>query len=215
VIGNRLTRCDRGETLERFFDFLDRLFGLPYWQMALLAVLVVGMAVGGYFILRPSARPVAEFQAAEEEAGESGKEGQLQLTVHVSGAVKYPGVVLLEKDDRVMDAIEAAGGPLPEADLEKLNLAQIVQDGQKIAVPVKGESGTQSDPGQGEEKGKVNLNTADQKGLEELPGIGPTLAERIIAYREKKGGFRSVDELKQVSGIGEKKFAEIRDMIEI
>lgn len=137
------------------------------------------------------------------------------MTVHVAGAVKHPGVVLLAHGDRVLDAIEAAGGPLPEADLENLNLAQAVQDGQKIAVRVRGEGGNEAASGSGEEQEKINLNSADRKSLEGLPGIGPTLAERIIAYRDKKGGFSNVEELKQVSGIGEKKFEEIRDMVEI
>jgi competence protein ComEA len=201
--------------LERFFDFLERLFGLPYWQIAVVAMVTAGLAVGGYFILRPPSRPAGDFLAAEEAARGDPQPETLELTVHVSGAVAHPGVVLLVEGDRVIDAIEAAGGPLPEADLDNLNLAQAVQDGQKIAVPVRGAAASEATSGSGEVKKRINLNTADAKSLEELPGIGPTLAERIIAYRDKKGGFRSVEELKQVSGIGEKKFEEIRDMVEI
>jgi competence protein ComEA len=201
--------------LERFSGFLDRLFSLPYWQIALLAVVAAGLAVGGYLILRPPSRPAGDFLAAEEAAPVGSRSGPQELTVHVAGAVKHPGVVLLAHGDRVLDAIEAAGGPLPEADLENLNLAQAVQDGQKIAVRVRGEGGNEAASGSGEEQEKINLNSADRKSLEGLPGIGPTLAERIIAYRDKKGGFSNVEELKQVSGIGEKKFEEIRDMVEI
>lgn len=199
--------------MEKFSAFLDKLSGLPYWQIALLALLVAGAAVGGYFVLRPPPRPESSFHPAEGTAPEE----RPQLTVHVAGAVSHPGVVLLEEGDRVIDAIEEAGGPLPEADLEGLNLAQAVQDGQKILVPREGETkdGGLNPSGKGGSGGKVNLNSAGQRELEELPGIGPTLAERIIAYREKKGGFKSVEELKQVSGIGEKKFEELRDLVEI
>jgi len=197
--------------LDRLSDFLDRFLDLPYWQMGVLAVLTVALAAGGYFILRPPARPDSDFQAVEEAGLHAGPQ---ELTVHVSGAVTHPGVVLLAEGDRVIDAIEAAGGPLPEADLDGLNLALTVQDGQKIAVPLRGETGGTS-PGGGETQKKINLNTADAESLEGLPGIGPTLAERIISYRENQGGFRSVEELKQVSGIGDKKFEEIEGLVEI
>ncbi|MEW6552930.1 MAG: helix-hairpin-helix domain-containing protein [Actinomycetota bacterium] len=201
--------------LERFSAFLDRLIGLPYWQLALLAVLAAGLAVGGYFVLRPAPRQLGEFQAAAETAADDPSPDEGELTVHVAGAVVNPGVVLLAPGDRVMDAVAAAGGPLPEADLDGLNLAQPVQDGQKITVPCQGEAEATPSPGSGGESGKIDLNTAGLEELEKLPGIGPTLAERIISYREKKGGFRSVEELKQVSGIGDKKFEEIRDLVEI
>ncbi|MBN2027484.1 MAG: helix-hairpin-helix domain-containing protein [Actinobacteria bacterium] len=202
--------------LEKLSSFLDRLSGLPYWQIAVLVIAVAGALVGGYYILRPAPRPAGVFQSqAEEVDGNAGQRGKQELTVHVAGSVSHPGVVLLEEGDRVIDAIVAAGGPLPEADLERLNLAQEVQDGQKITVPVRGtvenmESGEPDSTGE-----RINLNTSSRSELEELPGIGPTLAERIIAYREKKGGFSSVEELKQVSGIGEKKFEELRDLVEI
>ena len=202
--------------LERFSAFLNRLIGLPYWQLALLAVLAAGLAVGGYFVLRPSPRPVGDFQAVGEPSAEGCEQEEAgELTVHVAGAVRHPGVVLLAPGDRVIDAITAAGGLLPEADLEGLNLAQPVQDGQKINVLRAGEGSGLAAAGGGEESSKVDLNTAGIEELESLPGIGPTLAERIIAYREKRGGFHSVEELKQVSGIGDKKFEEIRELVEI
>jgi competence protein ComEA len=199
--------------LEKFSAFLDRLSSLPYWQIALLVMLIVGASVGGYFILRPVPRPQSVFHSMEEAATEEPR----QLTVYVTGAVCHPGVIRLEEGDRIIDAIEEAGGPLPEANLESLNLAQTVQDGQKILVPRVEETGNGGlhPSGEAGNDAKVNINLAAQRELEELPGIGPTLAERIVAYREKKGGFKSVDELKQVSGIGDKKFEEISDLIEI
>jgi len=203
--------------LDKISDFLDRLFGLPRWQLAVILLLTAAVIAAGYLVLRPPSRPTGEFQPAGEEDGAEDEVGARELTVHVAGAVAHPGVVLLAQGDRVIDAIEAAGGPLPEADLENMNLAQVVQDGQKIAVPRKGAGavpGT-ADAETAAGETRVNLNTADMKTLEELPGIGPTLAERIVAYREKHGGFRSVDELKKVSGIGDKKIEEIRDLVEI
>ena len=198
--------------LDRFSSFLDGVRDLPYWQMGVIAVLVAALAAGAYFVLRPAQRQEAEFLSAEEAAPEELRE----ITVHVAGAVSHPGVVRLREGDRVIDAIEEAGGPLPEADLEALNLAQEVSDGQKIHVRVAGEDGGEgAGTAGGSGGGKVNINLADRGELEELPGIGPTLAERIIAYREKTGGFRSVEELKQVSGIGEKKLEEIRDLVEV
>jgi competence protein ComEA len=199
--------------LEYISNLVDRLNRLPYWQVGLLILLLICIVAGGYIMLKPPPRPTPDFVPNEETAA---REPQ-QLTVHVAGAVKNPGVVRIEEGKRVIDAIEQAGGPLPEADLDALNLAQQVQDGQRINVPRQGEATVGAGTGAtGNESGhKVNINLASARELEELPGIGPTLAERIVAYREKKGGFKKVDELKQVSGIGEKKFEELRDYVEI
>ena len=195
--------------LEKIADLLDRLSALPHWQLAVIAVLAVGVLAGGFFLLRPASRPRGELHVVEEEAAAEPR----ILTVHVAGAVARPGVVRLQEGARVLDAVEGAGGPLPEADLDALNLAQQVQDGQKITVPRKGEGG---EAGESRKKGgKININTADAEELEKLPGVGPTLAERIVSYRDKNGAFSSIEELKKVSGIGEKKFAEIRDLVEI
>lgn len=190
-------------------EFLDRLTSLPYWQLGSLALVVALLGVGGYLVLRPPSRPAGVFHAA----GEAEEPDKGQITVHVCGAVLHPGVVRLPEGSRVMDAVEGAGGPLPEADLDALNLAQVVQDGQKINVPRAGEGGGSS--GGKEGGGKININAATRQDLESLPGIGPTLAERIVSYREKVGAFRSLDELKRISGIGEKKFQEIKDLVEI
>jgi competence protein ComEA len=148
------------------------------------------------------------------------------LVVHVAGAVAHPGVVRLESGDRVIDAVEAAGGGLPNADLDRLNLAAKVADGQRIAVAVVGapatpEVGTSSGAaaGPGDPSGGppplINVNTATATELEELPGIGPTLAEAIVAERERRGGFRSVGELQDVRGIGEGRYADIKDLVSV
>jgi len=190
---------------------MDKLAGLPYWQTAALALLLIAAGLAGYLVLRPPSRPESHLHSTQDTEAQEAP----QLSVHVVGAVSYPGVYRLEEGDRVIDAIEEAGGPLPEADLESLNLAQTVNDGQKVMVPRLGEeAASSSSKGEGESD-RVNINNASEKELEELPGIGPTLAGRIVSYREKSGGFRSVEELKQVTGIGEKKFAEIKDLVEI
>jgi competence protein ComEA len=142
--------------------------------------------------------------------------------VHVVGAVRASGVVQLPPGARVRDAVAAAGGAADDADLERLNLAAPVTDGQRIAVPRLGDpappapAGDPSAAGSGRSGapvGPIDLNTATASDLETLPGIGPTLADAIVREREKRGGFKSVDDLKQVRGIGEARFAEIRDLV--
>lgn len=129
-----------------------------------------------------------------------------ELKVHVVGAVESPGVYSLERGSRIEDAISLAGAK-PEADLNALNLAAILQDGQRVWVPetappaAEGEAAASPGVGAG---GKVNINTADARQLEALPGVGPAIAERIIRYREENGPFGMVEDLINVSGIGEK-----------
>lgn len=166
-----------------------------------------------------------ESTAAEAKTTSTTGAGGL-LVVHVAGAVAHPGVVRVESGDRVIDAVEAAGGGLPNADLDRLNLAAKVADGQRIAVAVVGapaapEIGTSSGAvaGPGDPAGGppplININTATSTELEELPGIGPTLAEAIVAERERRNGFRSVGELQDVRGIGEARYADIKDLVSV
>jgi len=162
---------------------------------------------------------------AKQNAG-SGKE----LAVHVAGAVSNPGVYYFLEGTRVIAAVEKAG-PLPEADLNSLNLAQQLVDGSKIYVPRQGEASvSQGSSGSSSIRnpfsnslsssqnsgGKVNINTASVEELDKaLPGIGPTLAQRIVDYREQHGPFRSPEDLKNVSGIGERRFEQIKDLVTI
>jgi competence protein ComEA len=141
------------------------------------------------------------------------------VTVHVAGAVKTPGVIALPVGARVIDAVEGAGGGLPDADLDRLNLAAKLVDGQRILVTKIGQAapaadasmgGSTADPGSG---AVIDLNNATSAQLETLPGIGPALADAIIAERDRRGGFRSVNELREVRGIGEKRFADLRDHV--
>ena len=157
---------------------------------------------------------VQEDATAGETAADSAapENASGEVVVHVAGAVSSPGVYTLPADSRVDDAVRAAGATA-DADLSQLNLAQKLADGQKITVPVAGatpadgsSAATTADSDNG---GLININTATQEELESLPSIGEVRAQAIIAYREEHGGFRTIDELKEVSGIGDKIFADI------
>jgi competence protein ComEA len=149
------------------------------------------------------------------------------LYVHVAGAVRRPGLIRVPSGTRVATALERAGGPTRRADLTLVNLAARVQDGQQIVVPIAGAaggagagvaSGAGSGPaasGAGTAPGvKIHLSTATVDQLDEVDGIGPTLAERIVEYRDAQGGFRSVEDLAQVEGIGEKRLTTLRDSLQ-
>ncbi|WP_166983731.1 ComEA family DNA-binding protein [Paramicrobacterium fandaimingii] len=135
------------------------------------------------------------------------------IYVHVLGAVASPGLYQLSDGARVMDAVAAAGGLTDDADEAAINLARFVTDGEQVRVPEVGETAEQQEGK--DAQGRVNLNTATAEQLEELPNIGPALAERIIAWRDDNGGFRSVDDLRNVSGIGEKTFATLKDLVTV
>lgn len=148
---------------------------------------------------------------------------ETEMYVDVDGAVASPGVYRLKDGARVAQAIDAAGGLTPDADLTGLNRASKVADGQKIYVPKVGEQaavagdgadgGAAASPGVGDATGLVNINTASASELQTLSGIGPSMAQSIIDERTQNGAFTSVDDLMRVSGIGEKKFAKIKDCI--
>ncbi|MGO2774465.1 MAG: CRISPR-associated protein Cas5 [Brachybacterium tyrofermentans] len=180
----------------------------------------------------PAGGPDAAAGSAPGATGEAGEgppsgsqTGQGQVVVHVSGAVQSPGVVHLPPGSRVEDALQAAGGTAKEADLAAINLARPLADGEQIHVPVPGEEvphvpapgdaesggGTDGVSGAGADGGTIDLNTASAAQLEELPGVGPSIAQRILEHREKNGPFASVDGLLEVSGIGPATLEKIRD----
>lgn len=137
------------------------------------------------------------------------------LHVHAAGAVVHPGVVTVPAGSRVTDVVAAAGGPTPEADLDQINLAAPVTDGERVYIPRRGETAVAAPSGAGgvaaaKADGLVNINDADQAALETLPGVGPSTAQAIIEYRTEHGRFRSVDDLLNVRGIGPAKLSQIK-----
>jgi competence protein ComEA len=129
--------------------------------------------------------------------------------VHVVGEVNHPGLYELPAGDRIVDAVAAAGGFTAAADQTNLNLAQVIEDGQQIVVAATGAAPAVVAAGAAA-GGTVDINSADATALQTLDGIGPALAQRILAYRTAHGGFRSVNDLQNVTGIGPKKFAAIK-----
>lgn len=165
----------------------------------------------GLGIMRGQAQPVQSVPMTEE-AGDVAVAGELY--VHVLGQVTHPGLYMLELDARVVDALAAAGGTLADADLQAVNLARPLSDGEQLIVPVvgaAGEGGESTPAGDG----LVDLNNADQAALETLPRIGPALAQRIIDWRDENGRFQSVDDLLAVPGIGEKMLAGLADLVRV
>lgn len=147
------------------------------------------------------------------------------IIVHVIGSVKTKGIVKLKQGSRISDVIEAAGGITEDADLSKINLAYVVEDGQKIYVPNKNDSENTNniteeagenvvgDSNTVSESGKVNINTASQTELETLSGIGPSTALKIINYRNENGNFEKIEDIKNVPGIGDTKFESLKENI--
>ncbi len=147
------------------------------------------------------------------------------VLVHVAGAVVHPGVVQLKAGSRVIDALEAVGGGVPGADLDRLNLAAKLTDGERVAVPKIGEQPPAEIPngaaaGAGitsvpTSDAPLDLNSATPAQLDELPGIGPSLAASIVAERTKRGGFGSVNDLRSVRGIGDGRFADLAPLVHV
>lgn len=150
------------------------------------------------------------------------------MAVHVTGEVKKPGVVKVKEGSRIEDIIEAAGGLTENADTTNINLAYMVEDGMKIRIPNTNEEDIEEnyisvDSGKGvimsEESNSsssvVNINTANETELEQLPGIGPSISSKIIDYRNQNGKFKNIEDIKNVTGIGDTKFEKIKDFIKV
>lgn len=149
-----------------------------------------------------------------------------KIVIYITGAVKNEGIYEIEENSRIADCIEESGGLTEEANIDNINLAYIVQDGMKIHIPKKGENTnniidntneyiTKENDKETNKSDKININTATQTELERLPGIGSSTATKIIDYRKQKGKFSSIEEIKEVNGIGENKYSKIKDLITI
>ncbi len=183
------------------------------WVIIIALILVAGLG----FLFYPDRtkeeelfQPVAETSQKPEEKEKT--EAIKDIVIDLKGAVKKPGIYLLSEGSRLYEAIERAGGYKEDADVKQVNGAQLLTDGEGIYIPTVGEQAT--GPGQGQ-KGKVNLNKATEEELQTLSGIGPSRARAIIQYRQEHGGFKSVDELKNVSGIGDKTFEKLKPEISV
>lgn len=220
-----------------------------YQTIAAILISAIILAGAGFHVVRSRAvgappASVKLLQPGESTAEETPSEPEPPRTVcvHVAGKVAKSGVYEMEPGSRVKDAIDAAGGASPNADLETLNLAERLQDGQQIYITTKGQvpapvvsvvSGGESrtpdkvsapavrSGSSGIEKyskpgdGTVSINTASAADLQHLPGVGPAMSQRIIDYRTANGGFKSVDELEEVKGIGPKTLARMKPFVRL
>ena len=149
-------------------------------------------------------------------ATKAGTGSSASIFVHVIGEVEHPGLFTLRDGDRVVDAIAAAGGFTDTADQAQVNLARFVSDGEQLVVPVVGAAPPVAGAaGAGVGGGKVNLNTADLTTLETLPRVSPAMAQRIIDWRTSKGRFSSVEDLMSVTGVGDKTFEQLKDLVTV
>lgn len=213
------------------FDVRDKNMELSFKQKLAIgivgALIIIGVGVYIYWANKAEEYDFNDFYANTEPD----KKKENTIIVHITGEVKNAGIIELPEESRIADAIEQAGGVTEEADLDQVNLAFVLSDGQKIYIPNKkereaneekayitAESGNNviiKDKVEGGKKQKVNINEAKQEDFEELPGIGPSIAKKIIEYREQNGKFTSIDELQEVKGIGEAKFENIKEYITV
>lgn len=186
------------------------------------ALLAVGAAVavlllGGQLLTRARSQPAAAVRVPSAPVAAPAPAPRPELVVDVAGAVRRPGLYRLKDGARVADAVARAGGATAKAELDGVNLAAKVADGEQVVVPRRGAGGDAAaggtDAGSAVPTGPVHLNSATAEQLDTLPGVGPVTAQKIVAYREQHGGFRSVDELDAVPGIGPSRIAQLRDLV--
>lgn len=199
--------------------------------------LIVIITIGAYILKTMNKEDKDIFLSENEilnsvENGGTDNEEENKILIHITGSVKAEGVVILNSGDRIIDAIEAAGGEKEDADLSKLNLAYILQDGEKLYVPsindteekvyVTAENGenviTEGAGNTDKVDGKketVNINTATKEELMTLPGVGESTAIKIIDYRKSNGKFQKIEDIKNVPGIGDSKFQNMKEKLSV
>ena len=196
-------------------------------QKIIVVILIIFMCliIGYYFISKTQKNDYSELETiAEEKEQEEETIEEDKIVVHITGEVENEGIIELEKGARISDAIEKAGGTTEEANIANVNLAYSLKDGQKIKIPnineeddeqiIKEEAGEDIIiEGNDKKEEKININTANQTELETLSGIGPSTALKIINYKKEHGKFNNIEEIKNVPGIGESKFENIKEYI--
>ena len=221
--------------MNKIKSFLEKLNIKQKIGLILAALLIVILAFIWLFSIYGNDPPKNEIKKSQESNNEvefklgiKEKENKT-IMVDISGEIITPGVVKLPEGSRIIDAITAAGGKTEDADLSKVNLAYILDDGVQLYIPRYNEKLekeiVQTEPGVGiiqeginttsKKDSKVNINTANKEKLATLPGIGEGTAEKIIEYRSKAGKFKAIDEIKKIPGIGESKFKSLKDKITI
>ncbi|GAB4104618.1 hypothetical protein GCM10028790_36370 [Micromonospora taraxaci] len=188
--------------------------------LAVVAVVVVLGAAAWAWRSRPQSEAVAPLVSEAPSAASTGDPsgpGPGELVVAVAGKVRKPGLVRLPAGSRLADAVQAAGGPLPGVDLALLNPARKVTDGELIVVGVTPPPAPVGPAGGGAATaaGPLNLNTATLAQLDALPGVGPVLAQRILSHRDQHGGFKAVGDLRQVDGIGDARYEQLKDLVTV
>ena len=221
--------------MNKIKSFLEKLNIKQKIGLILAALLIVILAFIWLFSIYGNDQPKNEIKKSQESNNEiefklgiKEKENKT-IMVDISGEIITPGVVKLPEGSRIIDAITAAGGKTEDADLSKVNLAYILDDGVQLYIPRYNEKLekeiVQTEPGVGiiqeginttsKKDSKVNINIANKEKLATLPGIGEGTAEKIIEYRSKTGKFKTSDEIKKIPGIGESKFKSLKDKITI
>lgn len=198
------------------------LIGLSALVLFVLALLAQNMWQAfhheGLFVETTNSEDVSYVLAEEEREGAAQhEETKKTIMVHIGGAVQNPGVYTVEEGDRLQAAIEAAGGFLEDAAEDAINPARVINDGEQVIVPTLEEFAALP-PAEHQDfgyKGKVSINTASVQELCTLPGIGEATAQKIVSDREAKGPFSSLEDLMRVSGIGEKKFEALVELISL
>lgn len=197
-----------------------------YKQIIIISVLLVVIIAGIFIYLYQNHSTDYSFLEISESTVNSEVSNVLEekIVIHIAGQVANPGIVELKDGARIVEAIEAAGGVTSDANLEKINLAYVLEDGMKVYIPsiadddennyvTTGSSGVSSNSSNATQTLKININTASVDDFSKIPGIGSSIASRIVEYRKENGKFSTVEDIKNVSGIGDAKFNNIKNYI--
>ena len=197
-----------------------------YKQIIIISVLLLVIIAGIFIYLYQNHSTDYSFLEISESTVNSEVSNVLEekIVIHIAGQVANPGIVELKDGARIVEAIEAAGGVTSDANLEKINLAYVLEDGMKVYIPsiadddennyvTTGSSGVSSNSSNATQTLKININTASVDDFSKIPGIGSSIASRIVEYRKENGKFSTIEDIKNVSGIGDAKFNNIKNYI--